>query len=110
VGRAAEQRSGTLRIQLDSLPGNDNLLLQLLDGQGRVVRETAMKEGEPVVWERIEPGNHTLRLIDDGNGNGRWDTGVWKTRTQPEQVWYQGEVINVRAAWDLGVEWKLGQR
>ncbi len=110
VGRAAEQRSGTLRIQLDSLPGNGNLLLQLLDGQGRVVRETPMQEGEPVVWERIEPGNHSLRLIDDGNGNGRWDTGVWKTRTQPEQVWYQGEVINVRAAWDLGVEWKLGQR
>lgn len=109
VGRAAEQRTGTLRVSVERTVPAGSMLLQLLDGQGRVVRETTLQGSAPVVWERIEPGNHTLRLIDDDNGNGRWDTGVWTTRLQPELVWYQGEVINVRAAWDLGIEWKMDQ-
>ena len=109
MGRAAEQRTGTLRVTVE-MPAapSGTLLLQLLDGQGHVVREAPVNAGTPVNWERITPGNHTLRMIDDANGNGRWDTGQWAVGLQPETVWHHREVLNVRAAWDLGIVWKVG--
>jgi hypothetical protein len=109
LGRAAEQSTGTLRIKIRSDTGNTTpLILQLLSNQDRLVRETLLLGGERnVIWERLQPGNHVLRLIMDQNGNGRWDTGDLDVGLQPEPVWRNAEEVNVRAAWDLGVEWKI---
>lgn len=99
---------GTLRVTIaadSSVSGP--LLLELLDAQGLVVRRADVIVGEPTVWEKLTPGNHTMRLISDVNGNGRWDPGLWSARLPPEQVWINPETINVRAAWDLGITWKL---
>jgi len=49
----------------------------------------------------------TLRVIADSNGNGRWDTGEWSTALQPERTYYHTETVNVRAAWDVVVDWDL---
>ncbi len=108
IGRAAEARTGTLRVSLEvGTPGVGAWILQLLDGQGRTVREATLDPASPaVVWERITPGNHGLRLIEDASGNGRWDPGIWLIGLQPERVWRYAEVLNVRAAWDLGITWK----
>lgn len=108
IGGFDAKGMGTLRVTLvadSSVSGP--LLLELLDSQGVSVRRASALPGEPVVWEKLTPGNHTLRLIADMNGNGRWDPGRWSTRLPPEQVWLNSETINVRAAWDLGITWKL---
>jgi hypothetical protein len=109
VGRAAEQSTGTLRLKLAPGEGvRGPFIVQLLDMQGRVVREASPpKEGGTVIWERLSPGNHTLRLISDANANGRWDTGDLDAGLQPERVWRYEGTLNVRAAWDLGIEWVL---
>ncbi len=109
VGRAAEQRTGTLRVTVEGngMPVDGEWLLQLLDAQGRVVHTASAQSGVVVTWERLTPGNHTLRLIADADRNGRWDTGRWSDGVQPEIVWHHKEVLNVRAAWDLGITWKL---
>ncbi|MCW5899958.1 MAG: Ig-like domain-containing protein [Flavobacteriales bacterium] len=109
LGRAAEGGTGNLRVRLDTPEGAAGpFMLQLLDAQGRTVREQRIaRGGGPVGWERISPGNHGLRLIADDNGNGRWDTGVLDEAIQPERVWQHGTAINVRAGWDLTIDWKL---
>ena len=71
------------------------------------MREAPANTANTVKWERLTPGNHTLRMIEDASGNGRWDTGNWSTGLQPEMVWHHREVLNVRAAWDLGITWKV---
>ncbi len=60
-----------------------------------------------MTWERLTPGNHSLRMILDRNGNGRWDSGDLDVGVQPEVVIAHGETINVRAAWDLAIDLKL---
>lgn len=110
VGRADEKATGTLRVKVASGSGEADgpLILQLLSGADRVVRTAVVRAGDAgVVWEHIAPGNHSLRLIGDRNGNGRWDTGSLDDRVQPEPVWRYPETVNIRAAWDIGVEWKL---
>jgi hypothetical protein len=109
LGRAAEKSTGTLRIRLEHATHPlYPRILQLLDAQGNVVRRSTVESGlNTVVWERLMPGNHTLRMIMDRNGNGRWDTGALDQELQPEQVLSFGETINVRAAWDLAVDLKV---
>ena len=47
-------------------------------------------------------------MIDDVNGNGRWDTGVLDV-LQPERTWYHAELVNIRASWDITVDWSLDE-
>ncbi len=109
IGRAAEQSTGTLRVKL--VPDKNisgPFILQLLDAQGRVVRVAEPpSKGATVKWERLAPGNFSLRLIADENANGRWDTGDLDAGLQPERVWRFTGTLNVRAAWDLGIEWDV---
>lgn len=109
LGRSAEVRTGALRITLkDEGLMTGNLLVQLLDAQGRTIRSANPDPSNARVdWERLPPGIHRLRSIEDLDNNGRWDTGQWATGRQPERVWYYQEPLNVRAAWDLGIDWKL---
>jgi uncharacterized protein (DUF2141 family) len=107
-GRAADQGTGTLRVELKHLAENTPFLLQLLDAQQRITQESkVVGPSASVKWERLSPGVCTLRLVADSNGNGRWDTGEWATLRQPERTWYHAETVNVRAAWDVVVDWEL---
>lgn len=107
-GRAAEQATGTLRVNVSGLDSNEHYLLQLLDGQQRATQSTVIDVSAPTVhWQRLLPGRSTLRLIADTDRNGHWDTGEWTYRRQPERTWYHTDSVNVRAAWDVVVDWKL---
>lgn len=109
LGAGDAQSTGTLRVRLDA--GDQAgvpFLLQLLDGQGRIVRTDTLSAGTTQhVWERARPGMYTLRAIADANGNGRWDTGDLNAQRQPELVWSYPDKVNIRAAWDIGLEWNL---
>jgi len=109
AGTAPASASGKLRLTLE---GGETLcpcIVELLDARGTVVRRSPNAvSGERLTWVGLDPGNHNLRLIADANGNGRWDTGLWAERRQPERVLLHAEPVNVRAAWDLGITWKLG--
>jgi len=109
AGAAAANSLGLLRVSLTADDATQrHALIELLDARGIAIRnQSGLIQGERVAWERLEPGNHTLRLIVDTNGNGRWDPGSWREQRQPERVHLHGETIQVRAGWDLGVDWLL---
>lgn len=109
VGPVPASSLGLLRVSLTADDAAQRYaLLELLDARGISIRkQSGMIPGHRVAWERLEPGNHTLRLIVDTNGNGRWDPGSWREQRQPERVHLHGETIQVRAGWDLGVDWLL---
>lgn len=108
IGGFDVKSTGTLRVTVEGAPaGQGPMLLELLDAQGLVVRRSTLVGSELVTWEKLTPGNHSLRLIGDTDGNGRWDPGSWAAQREPERVWVNTEPVNVRAAWDLGITWKL---
>ena len=57
--------------------------------------------------ERFQPGNYTMRLLEDLNGNGRWDPGDLWRRIQPEYVVPIPGTLNVRANWENEFEINL---
>jgi len=48
-----------------------------------------------------------LKVIFDRNGNGRWDTGDYLKKQQPERVMYFPKTIEIRANWDQEEQWEL---
>ncbi len=51
------------------------------------------------------PGNYSLRIIEDNDKNGKWTSGDYNKKQQPEKVYYYPENIEVRAGWDNDINW-----
>lgn len=61
-------------------------IVQLVDAKGKIIREiTGVKDGG-YTFHYIAETEVQLRVIRDGNGNGRWDSGSLVERRQPERT------------------------
>lgn len=74
--------------------------LQLLNEKDQPVRELpALPDGTK--FEYLAPKTYYLRLYFDLNGDGKWTTGDWATKRQPEPVYYFPYKLTLRANWDF---------
>lgn len=55
----------------------------------------------------IKPGEYELRILYDGNNNGKWDPGDYQQKKQPEKVTPLSQKLGVRANWDNERDIKL---
>lgn len=95
---------GTAKMKADLPAGN--YIIQLLTEKDVVVREEPVKGSTTLNYELLRPGNYKIKLIYDENGNGKWDTGDYLKKIQPEKVSFYPGTINIRSNWDLDLEWK----
>lgn len=94
---------GTLLVNITSLHDLP-LIVQLLDAQDKVVKETKTVNGVAEFYY-LKPQKYYMRLIVDRNNNGKWDTGNYDSDQQAEEVYYYPEVIECKAKWDLTESW-----
>lgn len=76
------------------------VLVQLTDENGKTKMETYATEPKPFEFTNIEPSKYLVRVIFDANENGKWDTGNFLKKQQPEKVSYYPKVIEMRANWE----------
>ena len=102
-----ERQYGSMQINFSGIDyEKENLLLQILKGEDKLYRQENIT-GPSLELEYLNPDSYTLRLISDANQNGVWDTGDYTTKLQPEFVLNYGSPINVRANWDVVIDWKI---
>jgi len=82
----------------------------LIDKNGEIVKETKTTHSEILKINQLSPGNYTLRAFEDKNSNGKWDTGDFKKRLQPEKVYLYSKDIVLKSAWDTEEDWDLLQK
>ncbi|MGM9825654.1 MAG: Ig-like domain-containing domain [Paludibacteraceae bacterium] len=108
-GVASDKKKFTLKLKtpedystlLIRLPDFDpRIRLQLLSEKDQPVRELPARE-EGTKFEYLAPKTYYLRLYFDLNGDGRWTTGDWATKRQPEPVYYFPAKLSLRANWDF---------
>ena len=75
--------------------------MELINGKGDLTRRIKNNLDNFYTMEYLPPGEYQIRIIKDANGNGRWDTGNYLKKIQPEEVTYLKESIIVRANWEL---------
>jgi len=100
---------GTMKLDVNikDTIDNVNMILHLLDESGKVIRQNYLSKSRAVNYEYLMPAMYRLRIVDDENGNGKWDTGSYLKNRQPEKVMYHSQKINVRANWDIEMEWSV---
>ncbi|MBI2258949.1 MAG: Ig-like domain-containing protein [Flavobacteriia bacterium] len=65
---------------------------------------TDKKLNENLRIEKLEPGEYSVRLILDENGNEKWDTGDFFKRQQAEKILFFNDKIKLRANWETEIE------
>lgn len=99
---------GQLNV-LWKLPAEKAVFLELLSEKNVVLYKKsfaaqASEKEEITTFPDLPPGSYRLRLVDDSNGNGRWDPGNYWTKANSEFVYYSETMLNVRANWELDYE------
>ncbi|MBW6498777.1 MAG: Ig-like domain-containing protein [Bacteroidales bacterium] len=87
------------------IPGQ--FILQLLDKDGKMLREKFISGGGVFEFSNLLPGNYGLRLIHDLNENGKWDTGHYLRKVQPEPVYLYDGVLQIRQNWESEMNWNV---
>lgn len=79
-------------------------ILELLNKKGDVVVSEYSTEEKSFRFENLDPGEYIVRIIYDTNKNGRWDSGSFLRREDPEKVVYYQDIdgpIELRANWEI---------
>ena len=78
------------------------ILVQLLS-KNKIIRELAVEADGQYAFPHLDPREYTFKFIHDINENGRWDTGKYLEKRQPEPVELLPGDIEVRSNWDHDV-------
>jgi hypothetical protein len=91
---------GSCIIRINGVDEKINQLLQLI--QDDKVKFSYPITKSAIVIEQLPPGDYSLRLLNDDNNNGIWDTGSYygKTKKQPEIVQLLSTSLNIKASWE----------
>lgn len=102
---------GNILLTLSDLDSTQQYLVQLMTkdlSQALITDEISGLVTYETTWSTLKPGDYTLRVITDWNGNGRWDTGNYDNSLQPEPI-YLRPLDKLRANWDLDASITYGE-
>jgi hypothetical protein len=96
-----ERDYGTLMMDYVVNDENINYVIQLLDGNQKMIQQNTISKNEKITYSHLIPGNYKIKVIFDLNGNGVWDTGNYTKNLQPERILFFEKPISIRGFWDL---------
>ena len=104
---AAKQQSdyGNVVLRFSNLDLSNHPVLQFVQGD-------EIKNSYPLTsleWSNkfINPGEYEIRILFDSNNNGKWDTGNYSKKLQPEKAITLKDKLAIKANWDNERDIKL---
>lgn len=107
-----EDEYGNIYITVVPPVGMKQVVVQLINESGKVLKEQVITQKEEVMFEYLMPAKYQLRAILDADSNGKWSTGNYHYRSLPETVLEYKDALELKAGWDIDLEdaWDLNQR
>jgi hypothetical protein len=101
----SQKNLGTIVLQLDNPKEEPAFLLELVGQSEQVIKSWRMNRAgaQAFTIPALQVGEYSVRLNEDLNRNGRWDTGNYDLKIQPEKVFLQ-KLEPLRANWELEVK------
>ncbi len=97
---------GTLYLNIKGVEGN--AIVQLLNSSDAVVRQQKLKKNNTCDFYFLQPNTkYYIRMYIDSNNNGKWDTGVYDKKIQPEEVYYFPKVWEMKANFEFEEDWDV---
>ncbi len=76
------------------------IIVDLMDEKYNIIERKYLNEEKELPFLNLVPAKYKMRVIFDANNNGKWDTGNYLLKLQPEKVIYYPKEIEIRANWD----------
>ena len=98
-----------LNVTVRSTKAQAKYILQVTNAQGKTQKEIRNVVPGTYTFEFLSPGELMVRVVEDLNGNGKWDTGDMVLMRQPERTEiYKNEkgeqLIATKANWEFDVD------
>ncbi len=90
---------GNLALKLENVKSYP-FIIELLTIKGELVESKYITAKKEVVFSLLEPKTYKVRLMYDTDKNKKWSTGSFLNNTQPEDIIYYPNEIDIRANWD----------
>lgn len=92
----------TIRVTIE--PFDPSMRIQVLNAKEKVLQEqSAQPDG--ALFRYLKPDAYYLRMYKDVNGDGKWTTGSWDDKRQPEKVYVNPTKIQTKSNWDFEETW-----
>ena len=88
---------GQILLDLESVDGP--VIIELTN-KNKIVRRLTVNSSGQVEFPFLKPQEYRIKIIHDRNGNGKWDTGNYIKKLQPESVEIMKGSVTVRSNWD----------
>lgn len=85
------------------------IVLHLLDKAGSIIRTKTLQKDGKIKFENLKAGSYGFKLFFDKNKNGKWDTGKYLKKLQPEKIKVFKNTVELRSGWEHEVEWDLSE-
>lgn len=106
----AEADYAAVRLTLENI-ARYPVIVQMTNEAGKVKKEISQtkQEGDIFDFSFVEPGTYYVRVIYDENENGKWDTGNYLEKRQPERIIYMAKPLEVRKNWEISQTFILSE-
>ncbi|MBX2928376.1 MAG: Ig-like domain-containing protein [Saprospiraceae bacterium] len=93
---------GTLNLVFENMEPDTDYVVSLLNStKAEVLSRIVRGDGDNTLrLTPLAPGQFSLRIVIDRNRNGRWDSGLYDTYTQPEDMLFF-PLEQLRGNWEL---------
>ena len=97
---------GTLYLNI--VGAGPHAVVQLLNSSDGVVRQQPVTDKNTCDFYFLQPSTkYYIRLFNDDNNNGVWDTGNYAEKRQPEEVYYFPKVWEMKANFEFEETWDI---
>lgn len=91
---------GNIKITIQNIDTSSYYIYELLDNKDAIIDRRHMKVDSVLMFEKIPGGQYFLKITQDLDGNGYWDSGNMEQKLLSEKIRsFQLEVL--RQGWDL---------
>jgi hypothetical protein len=98
---------GNFLLNITGLDLSSTVIIQLLSEKNVLISQQTITGPGKVKFEFVSPGKFKVKAIYDKNKNGKWDTGDYRLKLQPEDISIFPKIVEIRANWDVEETWKL---
>jgi len=103
-----EEAYGKLVLNITNYEGSR--IIHLMTEDEKIIRELRMDKDGKAEFPLLEKGNYRVRVIYDLNNDGRWTTGDFYSKRQPEPVSFLPVDIEIRENWVHDYDWDISEK
>lgn len=100
---------GTLYLNITG--AGPHAIVQLLNSSDAVIRQQPVTDKGTCDFYFLQPSTkYYIRLFNDSNNNGKWDTGSYEQKFQAEEVYYSPKVWEMKANFEFEENWDINAK